>query len=341
MKRTLLYISAILFLAGCTTPTTDGNQAIATPYDDSALKEGFKALLAEVENLKKENEKIKQENNKSGVVQKMVIPPLPEEASFAGENVPLQYFDVRESLLRELTTITHWHGSLMYIMQLSGRYKPLIDKILKEEGLHPDFFYLCIAESSLQPVGSPAGARGYWQFLKATGKEYGLEINNEIDERYNWEKSTRAACTYLKKAYEKYGTWTLAAASYNVGMANINERIKYQEITDYYNMQLPLETARYVFRAVAFKTIMNNPQAYGFYLKESDYYKPIECKEVLVKGSIANWSSFAAKHNTNFKMIKMLNEWIRSNKLNNKSKKTYKVLVPVNGARETVNSSLD
>ncbi len=341
MKRTLLYISAILFLAGCTTPTTDGNQAIATPYDDSALKEGYKALLAEVENLKKENEKIKQENNKDGVAQKIVIPPLPQEASFAGETVPLQYIDVRESLLRELTTITHWHGSLMYIMQLSGRYKPLIDKILKEEGLHPDFFYLCVAESSLQPQSSPAGARGYWQFLKGTGKDYGLEINNEVDERYNWEKSTRAACKYLKKAYEKYGTWTLAAASYNVGMANINERIKYQEITDYYNMQLPLETARYVFRAVAFKTIMNNPQAYGFYLQESDYYKPIECKEVLVKGSIANWSTFAAKHNTNFKMIKMLNEWIRSNKLNNKSKKTYKVLVPVNGARETVNSSLD
>lgn len=341
MKRTLLYISAILFFAGCTTPTTDGNQAIATPYDDSALKEGFKALLAEVENLKEENEKIKQESIQSGVIQKIVIPPLPQEASFAGEAVPLQYIDVRESLLRELTTITHWHGSLMYIMQLSGRHKPLIDKILKEEGLHPDFFYLCVAESSLQPQSSPAGARGYWQFLKGTGKDYGLEINNEVDERYNWEKSTRAACKYLKKAYEKYGTWTLAAASYNVGMANINERIKYQEITDYYNMQLPLETARYVFRAVAFKTIMNNPQAYGFYLKESDYYKPIECKEVLVKGSIANWSSFAAKHNTNFKMIKMLNEWIRSNKLNNKSKKTYKVLVPVNGARETVNSSLD
>ncbi len=328
MKHTLLYIAATLFIAGCSHQPTN-NGSVAGPYDDSELKESYNSLYAEVESLKKES-------NRSGVVQKIVIPPLPQEASFAGESTPLQYHDVRESLLRELTTITHWHGSLMYIMQLSGRYKPLIDKILKEEGLHPDFFYLCVAESSLQPQSSPAGAKGYWQFLKGTAKEYGLEVNNEIDERYNWEKSTRAACKYLKKAYQKYGTWTLAAASYNVGMANIDERIKYQGIKDYYNMQLPLETARYVFRAIAFKTIMNNPQAYGFYINKGDYYKPIECKEVLVKSSIANWSEFAAKHNTNFKMIKMHNEWIRSNKLNNRSKKRYKVLVPVNGARESV-----
>ena len=263
------------------------------------------------------------------------MPPMPEAASFAGEEVPLQYFDVRESLQREMVVITHWHGSLMYIMQLAGRYQKRIEKILEEEGLHPDFFYLCVAESSLQPASSPAGAKGYWQFLAATGKEYGLEINSQVDERYNWEKSTRAACKYLKKAYAKYGTWTLAAASYNVGMANIDERIGYQKIKNYYDMQLPLETARYVFRAVAFKTIMNNPEKYGFYLSESDIYKPIELKEVKVSGPIANWSDFAAKHNTSFKMIKMFNEWIRSNRLENKYNKTYKVLVPVEGARES------
>ncbi len=269
----------------------------------------------------------------NGVEQKIVLPPVPQKASFAGEEVPLQYFDVRESLQRELTTITHWHGSLMYIIQLAGRYQERVEKILKEEGLHPDFFYLCVAESSLQPSSSPAGAKGYWQFLSSTGKEYGLEISSQVDERYNWEKSTRAACKYLKKAYAKYGTWTLAAASYNVGMANIDDRIGYQSIKDYYDMQLPLETARYVFRAIAFKTIMNNLEQYGFYIKESDKFKPIECKEVIVKESIANWSDFAAKHNTNFKMIKMLNEWIRSNRLDNKYNKTYKVLVPVENAR--------
>ncbi len=274
-----------------------------------------------------------QTDNK-GVAQKIVLPPIPEKASFAGEDVPLQYFDVRESLQRELTVITHWHGSLAYILQLSGRHKPTIDKILKEEGIHPDFFYLCVAESSLQPSASPAGAKGYWQFLAATGREYGLEINSQVDERYNWEKSTRAACKYIKKAFEKYGTWTLAAASYNIGMANIDDRIRYQGIKDYYSMQLPIETARYVFRAIAFKTIMDNPTAYGFHITEQEQFKPIESKEVIVKGAIANWSDFAAKHNTNFKMIKMLNEWIRSNRLDNKYGKTYKVLVPAENIRE-------
>ena len=270
----------------------------------------------------------------SGVYQKIVIPPMPQKASFAGEEVPLKYFDVRESLERELITITHWHGSFLYIMQLAGRHRDIVDRVLKEEGLHPDFFYLCVAESSLQPATSPANAKGYWQFLSSTGKEYGLEINSQVDERYNWEKSTRAACKYLKKAYEKYGTWTLAAASYNIGMSNIDSRIGYQSLKNYYDMQLPLETARYIYRAIALKTIMDNPKAYGFYIEKDQLYKPIECKEVIVKGSIVNWSDFAAKHNTNFKMIKMLNEWIRSNHLDNKYGKTYKVLVPVEGARE-------
>ena len=272
--------------------------------------------------------------NEDGVLQKIVIPPMPKEASFAGEEMPLDLFDVYESLQRELVTITHWHGSFIYIMQLAGRHQAFVEKILEEEGMHPDFFYLCVAESSLQPTSSPANAKGYWQFLATTGKEFGLEINSQVDERYNWEKSTRAACKYLKKAFEKYGTWTLAAASYNVGMANIDSRIGYQSLKNYYDMQLPLETARYIYRAVALKTVMNNPQAYGFYIDKDQLYKPIECKEVIVKGAVANWSDFAAKHNTNFKMIKMLNEWIRSNRLDNKYGKTYKVLVPVEGARE-------
>ncbi len=262
-------------------------------------------------------------------IQNVVIPKLPEEASFAGERVPLEYFDVRESLQREMLIINYWHGSLSYIVQLSGRYKDMICKILREEGVPEDFFYLCVAESSLQPQTSPAGAKGYWQFLSGTAKDYGLEVGAEVDERYNWEKATRAACKYFKKGYEKYGSWTLAAASYNVGMANINSRIGYQSLDNYYDMQLPLETARYVYRAIAFKTIMNNLKDYGFNISEDDLYKPVECKVVEVKGPVANWSEFAREHNTNFKMIKMFNEWIRSNKLTNKLGKTYKVLVPV------------
>ncbi len=262
-------------------------------------------------------------------IQNVVIPKLPAEADFAGERVPLEHFDVRESLQREMLIINYWHGSLSYIIQLSGRYEGLIRQILKEEGVPEDFFYLCVAESSLQPASSPAGAKGYWQFLSGTAKDYGLEVGSEVDERYNWEKATRAACKYFKKGYAKYGTWTLAAASYNVGMANIDSRIGYQSISNYYDMQLPLETARYVYRAVAFKTIMNNPKEYGFNIAEEDKYKPIECKVVEVKGPVANWSDFAREHNSSFKMIKMCNEWIRSNKLTNKLNKTYKVLVPV------------
>lgn len=262
-------------------------------------------------------------------LQNVVIPKLPEAADFAGERVPLEHFDVRESLQREMTIINYWHGSLSYIVQLAGRYQDMICKILEQEGVPQDFFYLCVAESSLQPASSPAGAKGYWQFLSATAKEYGLEVNGEVDERYNWEKATRAACKYFKKGYEKYGTWTLAAASYNVGMANINSRIGYQSLDNYYDMQLPLETARYVYRAVAFKIIMNNLSAYGFNISEEDKYKPIECKEVVVNGPIENWSDFARKHNSNFKMIKMCNEWIRSNKLTNTQRKSYKVLVPI------------
>lgn len=266
--------------------------------------------------------------------QHVTIPQVPREASFAGEKVPLEYLDVRESLQREMTVINYWHGSLSYIVQLAGRYQGLIEGILKEEGIHPDFFYLCVAESSLQPAVSPADARGYWQFLGTTGREFGLEINNQVDERYHWEKSTRAACKYFKKAYERFGNWTLAAASYNVGMASVNERIDLQSIRNYYDMQLPHETSRYVYRAIAFKIIMNNLADYGFHIKESDKYKPLHYKSVEVKGPVVNWSEFAAKHNTNFKMIKMYNEWIRSNKLDNKTGKTYQVWVPLEGSRK-------
>lgn len=262
-------------------------------------------------------------------IQNVVIPDLPTEADFAGERVPLEYFDVRESLQREMTIINYWHGSLSYIVQLAGRYKDMICKILKEEGVPEDFFYLCVAESSLQPQTSPAGAKGYWQFLSGTAKDYGLEVSSEVDERYNWEKATRAACKYFKRGYAKYGNWTLAAASYNVGMANIDSRIRYQSLDNYYDMQLPLETARYVYRAVAFKIMMNDLPTYGFNIKEEDLYKPIECKVVEVNTPVANWSEFAREHNTNFKMIKMCNEWIRSNKLTNSQRKTYKVLVPI------------
>ncbi|NCB98921.1 MAG: lytic transglycosylase domain-containing protein, partial [Bacteroidia bacterium] len=211
-----------------------------------------------------------------------VIPELPSRISFAGEEVPLKYFDVRESLQREMTVITYWHSSMILIFQNDNRYKREIMKILKEEGVPEDFYYLCIAESGLQPVSSYAGACGYWQFLAATAKEYGLVVNDEVDERYNIRKSTYAAAAYFKKAYAELGSWTLAAASYNIGLGNVKYRKKIQFQNNYYDMQFPEETGRYVFRALAFKTIMKDPEKYGFKLDKEQLYPEFDYKEVTV-----------------------------------------------------------
>ncbi len=262
-----------------------------------------------------------------------VIPELPSRISFAGEEVPLKYFDVRESLQREMTVITYWHSSMILIFQNDNRYKREIMKILKDEGVPEDFYYLCIAESGLQPVSSYAGACGYWQFLAATAKEYGLVVNDEVDERYNIRKSTYAAAAYFKKAYAELGSWTLAAASYNIGLGNVKYRKKIQFQNNYYDMQFPEETGRYVFRALAFKTIMKDPEKYGFKLDKEQLYPEFEYKEVTVNTPIENWSAFAAKHRTNFKLLKMYNQWIKANNLTNKNRDTFIVRIPKEGTR--------
>lgn len=262
------------------------------------------------------------------------IPPIPAEASFAGERVPLEYLDVKESLKREITSLSFFHGTMVYIMQLDNRYGNTIKRVLKEEGVPEDIYYICIAESGLQPVVSPARAAGYWQFLAGTAREYGLVVDSEVDERYNIEKSTRAAAAYFKKAYEEFGSWTMAAASYNTGFKNVRYRMDIQSQTNYYDTQFLQETGRYVFRAIAFKTILNNRERYGFNLSEEDLYPELEYYLVEVKGAIKNWSHFAAKHNTNFKLIKMYNQWIRANQLDNIQRRSYMVKVPKKGFRE-------
>ena len=268
-------------------------------------------------------------------VQQIVkVPAIPNSLTFAGENVPLKYFDVKESLQRELTVISYWHASIAQIIQLNNRYGDEIKSIIKKEGLPEDFYYLCLAESGLQPVISPANAGGYWQFLAGTAKEYGLVVDEEVDERYNVEKSTIAAIKYFKKAYAEFGTWTMSAASFNIGISNVRYRMKIQSQNNYYDTQFPEETARYVYRALAFKLLLESPQIYGFYIGGDDLYKPLEYNEVTVTGAIENWSEFAAKYNTNFKILKIYNQWIRSNKMENKLKKTYVVRVPKEGFRE-------
>jgi hypothetical protein len=267
--------------------------------------------------------------------QNVTTPPIPDSTNFAGEEVPLQNFDVRESLIRELTSLSYFHGTMLYIMQLDNRYGSEIKEILQAEGVPEDLYYICIAESGLQPVISPAGAAGYWQFLTGTAKEYGLVVDNEVDERYNIQKSTKAAAAYFKKAYEEFGSWAMAAASYNTGFKNLRYRMDIQSQTNYFDTQFVEETARYLFRALAFKIILNNRELYGFNIPQEHLYKKLEYYEVTVDGSIDNWSDFAREHNTNFKMIKIFNQWIRANYLHNRSRRTYVVRVPKSGFRES------
>ncbi|MDR3133432.1 MAG: lytic transglycosylase domain-containing protein [Prevotellaceae bacterium] len=260
-------------------------------------------------------------------------PSLPEEVDFAGEPLPLQYFDVREALLRELTIINYWHASMLYTLQLSHRFFPIIEPILEEEGVPDDFKYLCVAESNLQQLVSPSKATGFWQFLEGTAKEYGLEITAEIDERYHIEKATRAACAYLKKAYGKYGSWTMAAASYNVGNTNLDKQIARQKQRDYYNLLLPEETSRYVFRAVGFKLVMSRPAHYGFNLRDEDVYMPLQWSEKEITGAVDSWADFADSYGTNYKIFKYFNPWLRDERLTNTAKKTYIVKIPKKGSR--------
>jgi hypothetical protein len=266
--------------------------------------------------------------------QMIVNPPLPDAFDFAGESVPLVNFDVRESLQRELTVLCYWHASMIYTMQLANRFFPIIEPVLREEGVPDDFKYLCVAESNLQQAVSPMKAVGFWQFLEQTAKEYGLEITTEIDERYHIEKATRAACAYLKKAHEKYGNWALAAASYNVGHKNLDRYIARQHQTSYYNLLLPEETGRYLFRAAAFKLIHRSPAQYGFHIRPGDLFKPLQWTEVRITGAVDDWAAFAASHGTNYKIFKYFNPWLRDAGLINAGKKMYVVKIPKKGFRE-------
>ncbi|MDR2359047.1 MAG: lytic transglycosylase domain-containing protein [Prevotellaceae bacterium] len=267
--------------------------------------------------------------------QSIAHPLLPEQVDFAGEPLPLQYFDVREALQREMLIITYWHASMLYTLQLSHRFFPIIEPVLKEEGVPDDFKYLCVAESNLQQAVSPSKAVGFWQLLEGTAKDYGLEITAEIDERYHIEKATRAACAYLKKAYSKYGSWTMAAASYNVGNTNLDKQIARQKQTGYYNLLLPEETSRYVFRAVGFKLVMGNPALYGFNLRAEDLYMPLQWSEKKITGAVESWADFAGSYGTNYKIFKYFNPWLRDESLANTAGKTYTVKIPKKGFRNT------
>ncbi len=261
---------------------------------------------------------------------------IPEEVSFAGESVPLTNFDTRESLDREVNATAYRHGSTLLTIKRAGRYFPEIEKILKENNIPDDFKYLACAESDLANAISPAGATGFWQIMEGTGREYGMTINKEIDERYCIEKSTRFACAFFRKAYEKYGSWTMAAAAYNNGISGLDEQVEIQKETNYYNLLLNDETGRYLFRIIALKLIISDPPSFGFLISDKDIYQPIPYTEVSVDTAVASFEQFSRKYDTNYKMLKYLNPWLRKPYLTNSTGSVLKIRIPEKGVRETL-----
>lgn len=256
---------------------------------------------------------------------------LPKAIDFSGESAPMNIADVKERLDREMVINTNLHSTTTLIIKRANRVFPIIEPILKKNGIPDDFKYLAVIESGLVNVVSPAGARGVWQFMPQTAKEYGMEVNDFVDERYHLEKSTQAACDYLKAAKNKFGNWTLAAASYNGGMAGINKQIERQGVSDYYDLLLTEETSRYVFRILALKEIMKNPDKYGFTLPNEQLYFPIETKQIIVDSTVADLASFAKNQGINYKVLKIHNPWLRDTKLDNKTKKVYTIDIPTEG----------
>jgi membrane-bound lytic murein transglycosylase D len=253
--------------------------------------------------------------------------PIPEELNFAGEPVPIDNFEVLERFDRELLVNTYWQSQTLLFFKRANRWFPVIEPVLAEQGVPDDFKYLALIESGLMNVISPANAAGYWQILPATGRELGLEVNTEIDERYHVEKSTIAACRFLKDAYARYNSWTLAAAAYNMGRAGLNRQLTNQKMGSYYDLWLNEETSRYVFRILAIKTIFENPKGHGFHFREQDLYPPLEYYTVTVNSTIDDLVAFAHSHQITYKELRTLNPWLRRTSLPNRSGKEYEIKI--------------
>lgn len=254
---------------------------------------------------------------------------IPESIEFAGEGITFDRYDKRERMDRELNSFTYFHSTTLLLFKRANRFFPVIEPILKQQGVPDDLKYLAVIESSLDPRAvSPARAAGLWQFLQSTGKQYGLETTSDVDERYHVEKSTVAACRYLKESYQKYGSWSTAALSYNGGQGRITSALRDQNVDDSLDLWLVEETSRYYYRMLAIKQIFENPQQYGFIIKPEHLYKPMQFKEVKVSSSIPDLVAFAKQHNITYAQLKDFNSWLRSTSLNNPSGKTYSFLVP-------------
>lgn len=256
-------------------------------------------------------------------------PEVPVSVTFAGKKIDCDRIDMYERLDRELTSFVYGHTNTLITIKRANRYYPVIMPILKRNGVPDDVFYLSAIESYFNiRAYSPAKAAGLWQFIPSTAKQYGLEVNDEIDERYNVEKSTEAACRYLKNGYAKYGDWATVMASYNAGMNRISKELEHQMADSSFDLYLNEETSRYVFRILAMKVVMEHPFKYGFHLTAEQLYQPIECKEVEVSGPVDDWSKWAKSYGITYAQLREVNPWIRAKSLTNKLKKTYKVKIP-------------
>ena len=253
---------------------------------------------------------------------------LPEQLNFSGESLPLNMMEVKEKLDREILVNTYWQSNNLLMLKRSSKYFPIIEPILSRNSIPNDFKYLALIESGLQNVVSPAGAAGYWQIMKSTGRENGLEINNEIDERYHIEKSTQVACDYLNEAYERFGNWTLAAESYNMGMAGTARRLAEQGVESYYDLLLNAEAARYVYRVAAVKHIHENLEEFGYVYHQDQGYSFPEMDTISVNTKVTDWISWAKAQGITYNTLRVYNPWIQSQQLSNSTNKAYHIWVP-------------
>lgn len=266
--------------------------------------------------------------------EKYTIFAIPKPSStifFANERVPLENPDIWERYDKELLKNTYWQSNTLLLHKRAAKYFPVIEPILKKNNLPDDFKYLALIESGLENVTSPAGAKGFWQIMKSTAKEFNLEVNSEVDERYHIEKSSKAACDFLNSAKEKFGSWTLAAAAYNMGRSGLLKQMNRQKSYTYYDLLLNNETSRYVFRILAIKEIIENPKKYGFQFRTEDLYKNIPTYKVMVDTNISSWADFSKEYGINYKILKLHNPWLRENYLTNKLKKKYYIEIPQKG----------
>lgn len=254
---------------------------------------------------------------------KIISPKLPTELYFCGERVPLEDIEVRESLDRELIVNTYWHSATLLFIKRANRWFPVMEKILRDNDIPEDFKYAAVIESALSNAVSPAGAVGYWQILESVGRQYGLEVNKNVDERYSVEKSTEAACKYLRNSYRNFGNWTLSAASYNMGVSGVSRQLNKQRTKNYYDLFLNDETSRYVFRILAAKLIIENPEKYGFYVGPEDLYPEEEFSTAVVNRSIDDLAEFAVKNGITYKSLKHANPWLRDSYLRVSPGKSY------------------